>query len=93
MEEDRGVVRRQRVYRRFLLSPGIYRKDKNDEDFVYIRHYYRQIEKDFQSIMPCNLHLHASSGYIVLDEDCNVGTIFKPKHNIGFGFGLYATNY
>lgn len=51
MEEDRGVVRRQRVYRRFLLSP-------------------------------CNLHLHASSGYIVLDEDCNVGTIFPSRNTI-----------
>jgi len=82
MEEDRGVVRRQRVYRRLLLSPGIYRTDKNDEDFVYVRHYYRQIEKDFQSIMPCDLHLHASSSYIVLDEYCNVGTIFPSRNTI-----------
>lgn len=82
MEEDRGIVRRQRVYRRLLLSIGMYRKDKNDEDFVYIRHYYNQIEKDFQSIMPCDLHLHASSGYIILDEDCNVGTLFPSRNTM-----------
>ena len=82
MEEDRGIVRRQRVYRRLLLSPGLYRKDKKDEDFVYIRHYYHQIEKDFQNIVPCNLHLHSSSGYIILDEGCDIGTVFPSRNTL-----------
>ena len=82
MEEDRGVVRRHRVYRRLLLSPGVYRKDTNDEDFIYMRHYYNQIEKDFQNCFSCDMHLHSSSAYIVLDEDCNVGKTFPGRSSL-----------
>jgi len=31
--EDRGIVRRQRVYRKLLLSPGLYRNEETEEDF------------------------------------------------------------
>lgn len=80
MEEDRGIVRRQRVYRRLLLSCGVYRKDENDEDFVYIRHYRNQIEKDFQSYCSCELQVYKSSAYINLFEDCSLKHIF-PSNN------------
>lgn len=52
MDEDRGIVRRQRIYRRLLLSPGVYRND-NDDDFAYIRNYRNQIASDMQSYLPC----------------------------------------
>lgn len=76
MNEDRGIIRRQRVYRRLLLSPGVYRGDKNDEDFAYIRNRRNQIQTDFQSFFPCDLHVHESSAYLILDEDCQVGKVF-----------------
>lgn len=75
MAEDRGIVRRQRVYRRLLLSPGIYRNEQ-DDDFLYIRNYRNQIQNDFQSFFPCELHLHKSSAYLNLYEDCTMGKIF-----------------
>lgn len=80
MEEDRGIVRRQRVYRKLLLSCGVYRKDENDEDFVYIRHYRNQIEKDFQNYCSCELQVYKSSAYINLYEDSNLKPIFPSNH-------------
>lgn len=80
MDEDRGIIRRQRVYRKLLLSPGVYREENNSEDFAYIRHYYHQIESDFSSYFPCELHLHSSGAYLNLLDECTMGKTF-PFHN------------
>lgn len=82
MDEDRGIVRRQRIYRRFLLSCGVYKakgSDK-DDDFGYIRNYRKAIENDFQSMFACQLHVYHSSAYLILEEDCNMGKNF-PQNN------------
>ena len=50
MDQDRGIVRRQRVYRRLLLSPGLYRQPEQDEDFNYLRNQRGQVQRDFQSL-------------------------------------------
>jgi len=80
IDEDRGILRRQRIYRRLLLSPGVYRDDVSNEDFAYIRNYRNQIERDFQSILAWDLHLHTSSAYLVLDDVKRVGKNF-PSSN------------
>lgn len=79
VDEDRGMVRRQRIYRRLLLSPGVYRSD-DDDDFSYIRNYRNQIQNDFQSFFPCDLHIHKSSAYINLMEDCSMGLVFPARN-------------
>lgn len=78
MEENRGIVRRQRSYRRLLLSCGVYPSlDKEkDEDYTYIRNYRGKIEQDFRSMFSCDLHVHSSSAYLMLEEDCSMGKIF-----------------
>lgn len=76
IDQDRGIVRRQRVYRRLLLSPGVYRQTAQDEDFTYLRNQRSQVERDFQALFDCDLHLHRSSSYLVLDEACSAGRVF-----------------
>lgn len=79
--EDRGIVRRQRIYRRLLLSSGIYREDdKQTDDFAYIKNYRKRIESDFNQLFPCDLHVHRSSAFLILDEECRIGRLF-PKTN------------
>ena len=82
MEEDRGIVRRQRIYRRLMLSCGIYKDitKTHDEDLNYIRNYRRNIEADFQSLCSCRLDVHTSSAYVILEEDSNMGTVFPKNH-------------
>lgn len=79
MDEDRGIVRRQRIYRRLLLSPGVYRSDE-DDDFLYIRNYRNQIQNDFQAFFPCDLHIHKSSAYVNLMEDCSMRSVFPSRN-------------
>lgn len=81
MDNDRGIIRRQRVYRRLLLSAGIYKQNgKDDEDFNYIRNYRSHIESDFQGMFSCDLHLHSSSAYLNIKEDASIGKVV-PANN------------
>lgn len=81
MDNDRGIIRRQRVYRRLLLSVGIYKQNgKDDEDFNYIRNYRSHIESDFQGMFSCGLHLHTSSAFLNIKEDTSIGKVF-PSNN------------
>lgn len=80
-ERDRGIIRRQRIYRRLLLSTGIYREnDELNDDFSYIRNYRKRIENDFNQLFPCDLQVYQSSAYLVLDDEVKIGKIF-PKNN------------
>ena len=88
MAQDRGIVRRQRVYRRLLLSPGIYRTNAQDEDFQYIRNYRNQISHDFSSYFPCSLQVYRSSAYLKLEDDSIVRSFF-PSHNTISDLVLY----
>lgn len=80
-ERDRGVIRRQRIYRRLLLSCGIYREnDELNDDFSYIRNYRKRIQNDFNQFFPCDLQVYQSSAYLILDEEVRMGKLF-PKSN------------
>ncbi|MFQ6791861.1 TIGR02678 family protein [Thomasclavelia sp.] len=80
LEQDRGIVRKQRIYRRLMLSCGIYKEDDNNDDFSYIRHYYHSIQNDFQAICPCELQIYKSSAYLIFDDEVRIGKMF-PKNN------------
>lgn len=79
--EDRGIIRRQRIFRRLLLSCGIYREnDDLNDDFSYIRRYRKRMEGEFNQLFPCDLQVYHSSAYLILDEDIKIGQLF-PKNN------------
>ena len=39
VDEDRGLARRHRVYKRLLFAPAVYREDGSGEDFEYLKYY------------------------------------------------------
>lgn len=80
LDEDRGIVRKQRIYRRLLLSCGIYQEDEEQDDFSFIRNYRKRMQNDFNEIFPCELQVYASSAYLILDEEARLGKRF-PKNN------------
>ncbi len=82
MEEDRGIVRRQRIYRKLLLSCGVYpdtQKEK-DEDFAYIRNYRGHIARDLEQLFPCELQVYSSAAFLVLDREHTIGNVFPQNH-------------
>ena len=51
MDEDRGIARRHRVYKRLLFAPGMYRRDGSEEDFEYLKYYGRRLTEDLEGIL------------------------------------------
>jgi len=40
MDEDRGIIRRQRVYRKLLMAMGVYKTEDTEEDFLSFKEYF-----------------------------------------------------
>lgn len=79
-EVDRGDVRKYRIYRRLLLSPGIYQEDLKNDDFIYLKNYQKRIEYDLNKFFNCDLHLYKGGCFAVLEDDVRIGEVF-PKQN------------
>lgn len=82
MDEDRGVIRRHRVYRKLLLSLGMYRDREADEDFNYIRNYRSIIENDIEQLVDARLQVHKSSAYLILGENADLGKVFPARNSL-----------
>lgn len=80
MDEERGIVRRHRVYRSLLMSPGIWRTEENEEDFAYVKNYRNMIQGDLETYIPCELQVYKSSAYLILGEECRMGRTL-PEEN------------
>ena len=82
MNEERGVIRRQRVYRKLLLSLGVYREKELDEDFNYIKNYRSIIENDIEQFLDATLQVYKSSAFIILGENADLGKVFPGKNSL-----------
>lgn len=82
MNEDRGVIRRQRVYRKLLLSLGMYRENGQDEDFNYVKNYRSVIENDLEQLIDASLQVYKSSAYLILGETGDLGKIFPSRNSL-----------
>ena len=49
IDEDRGIARRHRVYKRLLFSVGMYREEGAEEDFEYLKYYGRRLADDLDA--------------------------------------------
>lgn len=82
VNEDRGIVRRQRVYRSLLMSPGMYKTSENEEDFSYIRHYRNMIGGELTELLDCELQVHKTSAFLILGEECRLGRCFPEENTL-----------
>ena len=82
MNVDRGIVRRQRVYRSLVMSPGLYRKEETEEDFIYIRQYRNMVSEELSNLFDCELHVHKSSAFLVLKESSKLGKAFPEENTL-----------
>lgn len=79
---DRGIVRRQRVYRKLLMSLGMYREGEIDEDFIYVRNYRNIIGGELEQLMDCELQVHKTSAFLVMCENGNLGKCFPEEKTL-----------
>lgn len=82
VDEDRGIVRRQRVYRSLLMTMGLYRDQETEEDFAYIKNFRNMIQGELSELMDCELHVHRTGAFLVLGEDCRMGRCFPEENTL-----------
>ena len=82
VNEDRGVVRRQRVYRTLLMSMGMLRTEETEEDFAYVRNYRNMLQNDLSKYLDCELQVYKGSAYLILGEDSRLGRRFLEEKSV-----------
>ena len=81
MDEDRGIARRHRVYKRLLFAPGMFKENGAEEDFDYLKYYGRRLAEDLEQVFDCSVQIHKGSAYMMLGENCQMGAVF-PGNNV-----------
>jgi len=81
-DADRGSFRRHRVYRKLLLSPAVYSRGPEDQDFLYIKNYRNTIQKDFEENLNAKLHLYKTSAFLVYDDSFQNRSSFPDGGNV-----------
>lgn len=81
MDEDRGIARRHRVYKRLLFAPGMYRNEGSKEDFEYLKYYGRRLSEDLEKTFDCVVHIHKGSAFVLVGDECRMGAVF-PGNNV-----------
>lgn len=82
MDEDRGLIRRQRVYRKLFLSPVVYPTGADDQDFYYIRNYRNILQKDLEQYMGAHLHVHKDCAMIMVEDGSHLSGGFPGQNNL-----------
>ena len=82
VDEDRGIVRRQRVYRRLLMTMGMYRHPETEEDFAYVKNFRNMIQGELSEFLDCELHVHRSGAFLILGEECRMGRCFPEENTL-----------
>lgn len=76
LEQDKGIERRQRVYRRLFTENVVYPEGKDDLDYLYIKNYKNIIEQDVDKILDASLEVHKDGSYILLLDNQNFRNTF-----------------
>ncbi|GER71343.1 hypothetical protein BpJC7_26460 [Weizmannia acidilactici] len=60
--------RRKRVYRKLFFSPGVYRTDSQDLDFLYIRNFRNRLSEDIEQHSNYKLHVFKNTAFLSTAE-------------------------
>lgn len=82
VDKDRGRVRRNRVYRRIVMSPVVYSEGPEDPDYLYIKNQRGLLQKDMEDYLDSQLHVHKNGAFLVLDSSKNFKDVFPARKNI-----------
>lgn len=92
VEQDRGIVRRQRVYRSILMTAGITNTPGNEEDFAYIKNYRNMVAQDLEDEgISGELQVYRSGAYLVLEEGSRMGITFPEDNTLSDIFLLLGS--
>ena len=79
ISKDLGTVRKNRVFRRLLLSPVIYNDENDNGDYDYIKSKRSFIRNTFEENLGWDIHVHKNGALAVLENSNEVKDIFPNK--------------
>ena len=74
-----GTVRKNRVFRRLLLSPVVYNDENDNGDYDYIKSKRSFIRNTFEENLGWDIHVHKNGALAVLENSNEVKDIFPNK--------------
>lgn len=76
-ESSKGeVFLRHQVYRKLLMTPGVFNTPENEEEFKYIKRHRENIQETFSKYFDVSLHVHKNVAFLILGENSNFGKYF-----------------
>ncbi len=82
IDEDRGIVRRQRVYRSLVMTMGFCRSVENEEDYSYIKNFRNLIQGELEEWLACELQVYRSGAYLLLGEESRLGRTLPEENTL-----------
>ncbi len=79
---DRGIIRRQRIYRKLIMNPVVYWQQKDDQDYLYIKNQRNIIKHDFEKYLNAAVDIHYNGALLVLNETGNNTKQIPSRKNI-----------
>lgn len=74
-DNDRGVYRTNRVYRRLMIQPAMYWDSKDNPDSIYLKNQRNSISNHLEEYMGGRLDIHNDSAFYMLNEEMLFGNI------------------
>lgn len=68
--------RRKRVYRKLLMTPFVYRKSEEDQDFAYIRNFRNRLREDMEQHTPFRLEVFKNVALLTMPDQKQRYTLF-----------------
>lgn len=82
IDRDKGPIRRNRVYRRIIMSPAVYSEGVEDQDYLYIKNYRNMIQSDIEEYLSSDFHVHKNGAFLILNPDKNYKRSFPENKTI-----------
>lgn len=82
IDRDKGPIRRNRVYRRIIMSPAVYSEGVEDPDYLYIKNYRNMIQNDMEEYLSSDFHVHKNGAFLILNPDKNYKRSFPENKTI-----------
>jgi uncharacterized protein (TIGR02678 family) len=87
-DNDKGIYRTSRVYRRLILQPAMYWDTKDNADSIYLKNQRMSISKHLDEYLGGRLDIHNDSAFYILSEDDLFGKV-HPADNTLSGLVLF----
>ena len=79
ISKDLGTVRKNRVFRRLLLSPVVYNDENDNGDYDYIKSKRSFIRNTFEENLGWDIHIHKNGTLADLENSNEVTDIYPKK--------------